>query len=180
MALGSSSPCVVVRARGRTRSAPVRLSRSCSKEPYLSSGTRDKRPASSCGTIGGGKPADNVPNEPSRTDHRAIPATYADEWENLIPRRNLQKRRYYRRGKWLTPSSQKAWRLAHGFPGPMSATPLPARRKAGSYGLLSLLDRKSGNSQTASPERDARMPACGREDGGGVVIKHSSVMGETG
>ena len=61
---------------------------------------------------------------------RATPATYADEW-GVAPRRNLRKRRYYRRGKWLTPSSQKARRLAHWFLSPMSATPLPARRKAG-------------------------------------------------
>ncbi len=55
------------------------------KEPYLSSGTRDERPASSRGTIGGGKPADNVPNDLSRTDHRAIPAAYADEWGRQSP-----------------------------------------------------------------------------------------------
>jgi hypothetical protein len=100
---------------------------------------RGERPASSRGTAGGGKPADNVSGGPSRKGHRATPATYADEW-GAAPRRNLRKRRYYRRGKWLTPSSQKARRLAHWFPSPMSAIPLPARRKAGSYGLLSLLD----------------------------------------
>jgi len=61
----------------------------------------------------------------------------------------------------------------------MSATPSSARRKAGSYGLLSLLDGKSGNSHTASPERDARMPACGREGGGGVVAEHLAVMART-
>jgi hypothetical protein len=69
------------------------------KEPYLSSGTRGKWPASSSGTAGGGKPTDNVPDGSSRKSHRATPAIYADE-------RNLRKRRYYRRGKWLTPSSQ--------------------------------------------------------------------------
>lgn len=55
------------------------------KEPYLSSGTRGERPASSRGTTGGGKPADNVPDDPSRMDHRATPATYADEWGKFDP-----------------------------------------------------------------------------------------------
>src|SRR5229473_2698214 len=64
-----------------------------------------------------------------------------------------------------------AKRLACWLLSPMSTTPLSARRKAGSYGLLPLLDRKLGNSQTASPERDARMPACGREGGGGIVVR---------
>src|SRR5260370_42056492 len=63
---------------------------------------------------------------------------------------------------------------------PMSTTPLSARRKAGSYGLLPLLDRKLGNSQTASPERAARMPACGREGGGGIVAECLAVMARTG
>jgi hypothetical protein len=84
--------------------------------------------------------------------------------ENMTPRRNLHKCRYYRRGKWLTPSSQKARRLAHWFPSPMSATPLPARRKAGSYGLLSLLDGKSGNAHIAIA-RKSRENASGRESG---------------
>jgi hypothetical protein len=35
-------------------------------EPYLNSGTRGKRPASSSGTVGGGKPADNVPDGSSQ------------------------------------------------------------------------------------------------------------------
>jgi hypothetical protein len=84
--------------------------------------------------------------------------------ENRTPRRNLRKRRYYRRGKWLTPSSQKARRPAHWFLSPMSATPLPARRKAGSYGLLSLLDGKSGNAHIAIA-RKSRENASGRESG---------------
>ena len=84
--------------------------------------------------------------------------------EDLTPRRNLHKRRYYRRGKWLTPSSQKARRLAHWVLSPMSATPLPARRKAGSYGLLSLLERKSGNAHTVDA-RKSRENASGRESG---------------
>ena len=134
------------------------------KEPYLSSGMRGERPASSRGTAGGGKPADNVPDGPSRKGHRATPATYTDEWGNLTPRRNLRKRRYYRRGKWLTPSSQKAWRQAHWFPRPMSATPLSARRKAGSSGWLSLLERKSGNAHIANA-RKSRENASGRESG---------------
>ena len=40
-----------------------------------------------------------------------------------------------------------------------------------------------GNQGTLTPPtlvRVARMPAGGRADGGGVVIKSSSVMGETG
>ncbi len=129
----------------------------------MNSGTRGKRPASSSGTVGGGKPADNVPDGSSRKGHRATPATYADEW-GVAPRRNLRKRRYYRRGKWLTPSSQKARRLAHWFLSPMSAIPLPARRKAGSYGLLSLLDGKSGNAHIAIA-RKSRENASGRESG---------------
>src|SRR5436853_193283 len=69
-----------------------------------------------------------------------------------------------------------AKRLACWLLSPMSTTPLSARRKAGSYGLLLLLDRKLGNSQTASPERDARMPACGREGGGGIVADCLAVI----
>ena len=84
--------------------------------------------------------------------------------EDSTPRRNLQKRRYYRRGKWLIPSSQKARRLAHWIPSPMGATSLPARRKAGSYGLLSLLDGKSGNAHIAIA-RKSRENASGRESG---------------
>ncbi len=41
----------------------------------------------------------------AKRNHPATPAIYADEW-GVAPRRNLRKRRYYRRGKWLTPSSQ--------------------------------------------------------------------------
>ncbi|BCL84724.1 hypothetical protein ccbrp13_71890 [Ktedonobacteria bacterium brp13] len=55
------------------------------KEPYLSSGTRGERPASGRATTEGGKPADNVPDDPSRMDHRATPATYADEWGKSNP-----------------------------------------------------------------------------------------------
>ncbi|MGZ3630325.1 MAG: hypothetical protein ACXVDN_22030 [Ktedonobacteraceae bacterium] len=50
------------------------------EEPYLSSGTRGKRPAFSSGTAEGGKPADNVPDGSSQKSHRATPAIYADEW----------------------------------------------------------------------------------------------------
>ncbi len=124
---------------------------------------RGERPASSRGTARGGKPADNVSDGSSRKGHPATPAIYADEW-GVAPRRNLRKRRYYRRGKWLIPSSQKARRLAHWFLSPMSATPLSARRKAGSYGLLSLLARKSGNAHIATA-RKSRENASGRESG---------------
>ena len=62
-------------------------------EPYLNSGTRGKRPASSSGTVGGGKPADNVPDGSSQKGHRATPATYADEKEpaeaSLLPKREM-------------------------------------------------------------------------------------------
>src|SRR5260370_1317996 len=110
------------------------------KEPYLSSGMRGKRPASSRGTARGGKPADNVSDGSSRKGHPATHAIYADEW-GVAPRRNLRKRRYYRRGKWLIPSSQKPRRLAHWFLSPMRANPLSPRPKAGSYRVLSLLRR---------------------------------------
>ncbi len=120
------------------------------KGPYLSSGTRGERPASSRGTAGGGKPADNVSDGPSRKGPSGYPCDrgfrMGQNWPHEGTCVNVVTRR---RGKWLIPSSQKARRLAHWFPGPMSATPLSARRKAGSYGLLSLLDGKSGNSQTA-------------------------------
>jgi len=53
--------------------------------PYLSSGTRGKRPAFSSGTAGGGKPADNVPDGSSQKGHRATPAIYADEWGTYDP-----------------------------------------------------------------------------------------------
>jgi len=55
------------------------------KGPYLSSGTRGERPASSRGTAGGGKPADNVPDGPSQKGHRATPVIYADEWGRYDP-----------------------------------------------------------------------------------------------
>jgi hypothetical protein len=84
--------------------------------------------------------------------------------DDKAPRRNLHKCRYYRRGKWLTPSSQKARRLAHWFLSPVSATSLSARRKAGSYGLLSLLDGKSGNAHTTNA-RKSRKNASGWESG---------------
>src|SRR6266568_660224 len=57
-----------------------------------------------------------------------------------------------------------AWRLTHWLLSPTGATSLPARRKAGSYGLLSLLDRESGNAHTASA-RKSRENASGRESG---------------
>jgi hypothetical protein len=46
---------------------------------------RGKRPAPSRGTIGGGKPADNVRDDPSRMDHQATPATKASEWGKFNP-----------------------------------------------------------------------------------------------
>ena len=57
-----------------------------------------------------------------------------------------------------------AKRLAHWLLSPMSATPSSARRKAGSYGLLSLLDGKSGNAHIAIG-RKSRENASGRESG---------------
>ena len=57
-----------------------------------------------------------------------------------------------------------ARRLAHWLPSPMGTTSLPARRKAGSYGLLSLLDGKSGNAHIAIG-RKSRENASGRESG---------------
>jgi hypothetical protein len=57
-----------------------------------------------------------------------------------------------------------ARRPAHWVLSPMSATSLPARRKAGSYGLLSLLDGKSGNAHIAIA-RKSRENASGRESG---------------
>ena len=96
-------------------------------------------------------------------DHLATPVIYADEW-GTAPRRNLHTCRYYRKGKWLLPLSQMAWRLVHWISGPVSATSLTARRKAGSYGLLSLLDRESGNAHAASA-RKSRKNASGRKSG---------------
>jgi hypothetical protein len=43
------------------------------EEPYLSSGTRGERPAFSSGTAGGGKPADNVLDGPSRKGPSGYP-----------------------------------------------------------------------------------------------------------
>ena len=40
---------------------------------------RSKRPASSSGTVGGGKQVFNVPDGSSQKGHQAIPATQADE-----------------------------------------------------------------------------------------------------
>ena len=57
-----------------------------------------------------------------------------------------------------------ARRLAHWFLSLMGATSLPARRKAGSYGVLSLLERKSGNAHTASA-RKSRENASERKSG---------------
>jgi hypothetical protein len=54
-----------------------------------------------------------------------------------------------------------------------------ARRKAGSYGSLESLALELGNSYTALPVRDTKMPVCGQEDGGGVVAKRLSVMDGT-
>jgi hypothetical protein len=56
----------------------------------------------------------------------------------------------------------------------------PARRKAGSYGSLESLALELGNSYTALPVRDTKMPVCGQEDRGGVVAKCPSVMEGTG
>jgi hypothetical protein len=58
---------------------------------------------------------------------------------------------------------------------------MSARRIAGSYGLLSALALELGNSHTASPTSwGAKMPARGREGGGGVVAKRWAVMAQTG
>ncbi|MGZ3630326.1 MAG: hypothetical protein ACXVDN_22035 [Ktedonobacteraceae bacterium] len=53
----------------------------------------------------------------------------------------------------------------------MGTTPLPARRKAGSYGLLSLLDGKSGNAHIANARQSRENASGGRAGGGGVELE---------
>ena len=61
----------------------------------------------------------------------------------MLTERNLRKRREIERGKTaVTRLSKMAWRRVHGLQIPMNTTLLSARRIAGSYGLLSLLERR--------------------------------------
>ena len=59
--------------------------------------------------------------------------------------------------------------------------PYTTRRRAGTYGTLAALAVELGNSKPVFLRReDAKMPAYGREGGGGVVAKGPAVMVGTG
>ena len=77
------------------------------------------------------------------------------------------------------PPKWRGWRT-EGLVPPSGLLPYSIRRTGGSYGVLSHLALELGNSDTATPERGASMPARGTEDGGGIVAKHQPVMGWTG
>src|SRR5216683_1198181 len=63
--------------------------------------------------------------------------------------------------------------------GGQGSRPQNTRRIGGSYGLLEHFRTELGNSDTALPERGARMLARGTEGGGGIVAKYQPVMGWT-
>ena len=129
----------------------------------MKSDARVRRHASGNGISRGVKPADNArPTGAETGNRRANPVIYADE-------RNLRlKRRPHERVKLPETLSPKWYRDG----------PNTCERYVGlcqwSRGVEKAAKdheneskRKTGNSHTAMPERDARMPACGGEGGGG-------------
>ncbi len=142
------------------------------KASCLSSDTRMEWPASRNGISWGGKPTDKDP------DLRASPA----ERERILcpkPTRETCVRSVVN-GKW------RNWLKRHGQNGKVVATTTksalwtvtelhPAYSRLG-FGVREHFLLELGNSHTALLERDARMPACGREGGGVIVAKCPSVM----
>ncbi len=145
----------------------------------MSNGTRGERPASGSGTLWGGKPADNVSVGSSRTSQRATPATYADE--KRLGAAETCNMSYIKTGETAETPEPKGTAAVLGVPSsprdcsfdrPAESTQLRVARTS-SFGTGEL-------SYRFALRGDASMPACGREDGGGVVAKHCPVMGRTG
>src|SRR5712691_8517189 len=88
-------------------------------------------------------------------------------------------RRKYPVVKGLTHLTQRERRQSSRLIRPRGVAPEAVRRKAGSYRSLVSCSLELRNSDTASPNRDAKMPACRTEGGGGVVIKRRAVMART-
>ena len=84
--------------------------------------------------------------------------------------------------KRLRHSDQKVRWLALTRRTRLRTLPPPTRRRAGSYGRLETsLCLELGNSSPASLEaQDAKMPACRKEGGGGVVAQCLAGMARTG
>ncbi len=100
--------------------------------------------------------------------------THADE-------RNLcWKRRKYQEVQWLKHLTKGERRKFHRLVRPMGVASRTVRRKAGSYRSLSSLSLELRNSETAQPDRGAKMPARRTEGGGSVVIEGRAAMARTG
>ena len=93
----------------------------------------------------------------------------------------MRKRRQNEQVKLVeTPDPKRDGGWYAGTP-PAYVVPDTTRRRAGTYGTLAAPAMELGNSNTVLPRtEDAKMPAHGREDGGGVVTKCLAVMARTG
>jgi len=137
---------------------------------------RIERLALDGGTIKGQKPADNRPNlrassgepgqilRPMLTRETCVESVVTIEWRNWLILRHDQN------GMRLAVTSKSA--CADGFHYP----PASSRQL---QGAITHLFVESGNSDTTLPARDAKMPACGTEGRGSIVVKCRSVMGRT-
>ena len=131
--------------------------------------------ASDCGTIGGTKPADNARNLPARRETNATLAVYADERNPRLKCRNLQQAKLADtpdpNGKmpaWLFWGTDQDYSTAHpAYRGQLRVANTPS---VGTGELPYRLAQLWG----------AKLPARGREDGGGVVTKRLAVMARTG
>ena len=127
--------------------------------------------ASDCGTIGGTKPADNARNLPASRETGATLAIYADERNPRLKHRKCKQAKLADtpgpKGKmpaWLSEGADQDDATAHPvYRGQLRVATTP------SVGTGELPHR-------FAMLRGAKLPARGREDGGGVVAQRQGVM----
>jgi len=175
----------------------------------MSTGTRGERPASGSGTLWGGKPADTVSTGSSRTSHGATPAPSADEKrlgatetcimayiktgetaETPEPKGTaavLGAPSSPRDCSFVRPAESTPRRGAIASQIMFERVEQAVERRNRPQILILYLNVYSTSScgtgdlsDRYALRGDARMPACGREGGGGVVAKRCPVMGRTG
>jgi len=138
-------------------SALTNEQRCCPEGLHLDSNVRGKRHALKNGILQGVKPADNVPTSVNRTQTRATPATYVDERNLCLKRRDPNE---VKAVETLRPKGHGGWphlvfiqmrdypRWMHFLVKQRKST-TNARRIGGSYGSLQHLGLELRNSHTA-------------------------------
>ena len=146
------------------------------QEPCVNRDMRIERLALDGGTIKGQKPANNGPNLraspgergqilcPMLTRETCVESVVTIEWRNWLILRHDQN------GTRVAAMSKSACADGSHYP-PASSRQL--------RGAITHLFVESGNSDTTLPARDAKMPACGTEGRGSIVVKCRTVMGRT-